>query len=33
MVAQLLAKPLNVPDAVVNLINGVIKLKSVFSKG
>jgi aldehyde dehydrogenase (NAD+) len=33
MVAQLLSKPLNVPDAVVNLINGVIKLKSAFSKG
>lgn len=33
MVGQLLAKPLNVPDVVVNLINGMIKVTSVFKKG
>ncbi len=32
MVDDMLAKPVNIPNAVVNMINGLIKFKSLFSR-
>ena len=33
MIAQLLAKEIKMPDAAINLINGIIKVTSVFKRG